>query len=326
MMNERITVVVPSYNCAQWLPRCIDSLLAQTYENLEIIVVDDGSSDNTPEVLADYTSRFPNVRSLRKTNGGEYAARLSGVEIAQGDWIGFVDADDEVEPQMYQRLLENAHKYGAQISHCGFKVIYQDGKVEYLQNTGMVRPQDRETALRDLLEEVYVENGLPNKLFRKELFQGLKKKMDFSIVNNGDLLMNYYLFEKAERAIFEDVCPYHYLIRQGSASRQRVNRNILFDPIRVRQIILEICAPEMREDARRALARMCLVSYRRVVMEDRKTYAQERKEVRTLVKAQLPYVSVLPKRNGMLVRLISVAPWLFDMLYPVVARLLRRAE
>lgn len=324
MGKELISVVIPAYNCARWLPRCIDSLLSQTYQNLEIIVVDDGSEDNTKEVMAQYSARFPNVKAVRKKNGGEYAARLTGVEHATGEWIGFVDADDEVEPEMYQRLLENAHAHNAQISHCGFKVIYPDGKIDYLQNTGILRPQDRRTALRDLLEEVIVENGLPNKMFRRDLFPGVKERMDFSIVNNGDILMNYYLFEKADKAVFEDICPYHYLIRQGSASRRKLNSHIIYDPIRVRQIILDECEPEMRDDARRALARMCLVSYRQLVMEDKTEYAEDRKKVRELIAEQLPYTAILPKRNGLLVKMIAYAPWLFDIMYPVGAKILGR--
>lgn len=324
MNTEWISVIVPSYNCAKWLPRCLDSLLEQTYSELEIIVVDDGSSDNTKEVLSAYTKKFPQIKAIRKENGGECAARLTGLEYASGSWIGFVDADDAVEPDMFERLLQNANTYHADISHCGFTVIYADGKREYLHNTGMIRQQDRVTALKDLLEERYVENGLPGKLFRRELFEGLAEKMDVSIVNNGDLLMNYYLFEKARCAIFEDVCPYHYLIRMGSASRRKLNGHILYDPIRVRQILLENCEPQMREDVRRALARMCLVSYRRLAMESRKEYQEDRKKVRNLISEQLPYVHLLPKRNAMLVRMIASAPWLFDCLYPAAAKILGR--
>lgn len=323
MEKEKITVVVPAYNCAEWLPRCIESLLAQTHDNMEIVVVDDGSKDNTREVLEKYTAQYANVKAIHKQNGGEYAARLTGVEQADGAWIGFVDADDEVEPQMYARLLENAKRYDADISHCGFKVIYPDGKIDYLHNTGMLRVQDRETALRDLLEEVIVENGLTNKLFKKELFVGIQEKMDFSIVNNGDMLMNYFLFEKAKQAVFEDVCSYHYLIRQGSASRQKLNRHIIYDPIRVRQIIVDVCTPEMQEDARRALARMCLVSYRQLVMEKGEEYDLDREQVRKYIRQQLPHTKVLPPRNALLIHLISRAPWIFDVLYPPFEKLFR---
>ena len=324
MNNALISVVIPAYNCAQWLPRCLDSILNQTYPNLEIIVVNDGSKDNTEEVLKSYTEAHENVKLVNKKNGGEYAARMTGMEHASGDWIGFVDADDEIEPSMYERLMENACKYDADISHCGFKVIYPDGKIDYLQNTGMLRVQDRHTALCDLLEERFVENGLPNKLFKKELFAGMKEKMDFSIVNNGDLLMNYYLFENAKQAVFEDICPYHYLIRQGSASRSKLNRHIIYDPIRVRQIIFDHCDPTMKADARKALARMCLVSYRLLAMETGKEYDEDRKRVRALIREQLPYCDVLPRRNAVLVKLISKAPWVFDMLYPTFERLFRK--
>ena len=92
----------------------------------------------------------------------------------------------------------------------------------------------------------------------------------------------------------------------------------------MRQIILDQCAPEMRDDARRALARMCLVSYRQIVMEDRKEYAEDLKKVRALIAEQLPYAAVIPLRNRMLIRMIAAAPWMFDFLYPIAARILGR--
>ena len=323
MQDNMISVIIPAYNCAQWLPRCLESLLNQTYPNLEIIVVNDGSKDNTIEVMTDYTDRYEHVKLITKKNGGEYAARVTGVEHARGSWVAFVDADDEVDPDMYERLMRNAQTYNAQISHCGFKMVYSDGKIVYLHNTGELRIQNRETALRDLLEEIIVENGLPGKLFRKELFVGIKERMDFSIVNNGDMLMNYYLFEKIETAVFEDFCPYHYLQRQGSASRQKLNKHIIYDPIRVRQILVDHCTDEMRNDVRCALARMCLISYRRIAMESRAEYREDREKVRELIAQQLPYAHLLPKRNAVLVKLISRAPWVFDLLYPPFEKMFR---
>lgn len=324
-MNENmISVIIPSYNSALWLPRCLDSLLAQTWKNMEIIVVNDGSTDNTCQVMEAYTSRYDHVRLVTKKNGGEYAARITGVEHAQGNWIAFVDSDDEAEPWMYERLLENALKYDADISHCGFKVVYPNGKVEYQQNTGKVYLQDRNTGLRDLLEEVIMENGLPGKLYKKSLFPGIKEQMDFSIVNNGDMLMNYYLFEKAEKLVLDDVCPYHYLIREGSASRKKLNLHIIYDPIRVRQILVEHASPEMKDDARRALARMCLISYRRLAMEKEREYDPDRKKVEELIRQQLPYVDLLPGRNALLIKLISKAPWVFNLLYPPFEKMFRQ--
>lgn len=326
MHGDLISVIVPAYNNAPWLPRCLDSLLAQTYPNMEILVVNDGSTDDTIAALEAYTAGSSRIRAIHQENGGVTRARLRGVAEAKGDWIGFVDGDDEVEPQMYARLLDNAKTHKADISHCGFQVIDPDGQVSYLHNTQILCRQDRLTALRDLLEERIVEPSLCTKLFKRSLFDDLENKMDASIKNNEDMLMNYYLFEKADTAVFEDVCPYHYLLRRGSASRSRLNRHIVYDPIRVRQRILDTCIPEMREDAHRALARMCLVSYRQLVMEKGKEYAQDRIEVRRLIAQQLPYVDLLPKRNALLVKMISTIPWAFDLTYAVYDRLTNKRK
>lgn len=325
MMEELISVVVPAYNCAPWLPRCLDSLLNQTYRNLEIIVVNDGSNDNTKEVLEDYASRFPQIMAVHQQNMGECAARISGVDVASGGWIGFMDSDDEVEPNMYEMLYKNACSHGTDISHCGYKVIFSNGRVDYQHNSRQIKIQDTHTGLKDLLEEKIMEMSVCNKLYKKELFKGIREWMDFSIVINGDMLMNYYLFSRAEKSVLEDVCPYHYLIRQGSLSRRRMNHNLIYDPIRVRQYIVDHCTPDMKEDALRALTRMCLVCYRRLVIEpEREEYLEDMKNLRNLIREQLEYVPLLPRRNGLLVQMISYVPWVFDILYPLFERLFRK--
>lgn len=324
MKENLISVIVPAYNCESWLPGCLDSLLAQTYPYLEIIVVNDGSRDATAEILDRYAGEYPQIRAIHQENGGVTSARLRGAAESRGSWIGFADADDMAAPELYERLLENALQCDADISHCGFQVVNPDGSVQLLHGTAIKKQQDRQTGLRDLLEEKLVEPSLCSKLFRRELFAGLRQKMDPSIKNNEDMLMNYFLFAQARQSVFEDVCLYHYLIHPGSASRRKLNRNLIYDPIRVRQMILDHCEPEIRDDARRALARMCLVSYRQVIMESTGEYNRDRRELQTLIRQQLPYVKLLPLRNGLLVRLISVAPWAFDFAYRSFARLTGR--
>lgn len=326
MEKEQISVVVPAYNSAPWLPGCLDSILAQTHEMLEVIVVDDGSSDDTWQILQEYAAKDSRILPIHQKNGGVTAARLRGVRAATGQWIGFVDGDDVLEPEMYARLLRNALERDAQISHCGFQVCYPDGSREYQHGTGILKLQDRNTALRDLLEEKIVEPSLCSKLFRRELFLGLEENMDTSLKNNEDMLMNYYLFARADRAVFEDICPYHYLIHPGSASRRKLNEHLIYDPIRVRQIILDHCDPELKDDARRALARMCLVAYRQLAVEAPGEYREDRKKVRGLIRQQLPYGRVLPGRNRILVGLISWAPWAFEGLFRVYARLSGRGK
>ena len=98
MNGKTISVIVPAYNIAPWISRSLDSLLAQTHRDLEILVVDDGSSDNIRAILEEYTAKHTNIRAVYKENGGVTSARLRGVEEATGDWIAFMDGDDYVEP------------------------------------------------------------------------------------------------------------------------------------------------------------------------------------------------------------------------------------
>ena len=327
MNGETISVIVPAYNIASWLPRSLDSLLAQTHKNLEIIVVDDGSADNVREVLADYTARYPNIKAIHKENGGVTSARLRGVREATGDWIGFMDGDDYVEPQMYARLLENALGADADISHCGHQILFSDGRREYVHKSENVRVQDHRTALWELLDNREVSLSLCTKLYRRCLFQGIEAWTDTSIKYNEDLLMNYYLFDKAERSVFEGNCPYHYILRQDSASCKGISENYIFDPIRVRQLLLERCAPEMQQAVQQALIRNLLFNYAQLdVHPDRKNLKDFRIRVRGLLLEQQPHFGLLSLRNKVLAAMICKAPWTFRIAYGTFVALFQREE
>lgn len=325
-MEERISVVVPAYNNAPWLPRCLDSLLAQTHQELEIIVVNDGSTDDTGAVLDGYAAKYPNIRPIHKENGGVTSARLRGVAAATGSWIGFIDGDDEIQPEMYAHLLENARKYGADISHCGHQILFPDGRVAYVHGSGVLRQQDHLTGVRDLLDGGLVDSSLCTKLYRRELFEGLAEKMDPAIKNNEDYLMNYHLFSMAKSSVFEDFCPYHYILRRGSASYRQLNRHSLFDPIRVRQGILTGAPEELQADARIALMRNLLFAYGQLALTPGRQYDGWRQEVRGLIKEQKPYFGLLSLRNRILSQMICMAPWSFRLAYGLYVNLFQREE
>ncbi|MBQ8044624.1 MAG: glycosyltransferase, partial [Clostridia bacterium] len=100
--TDKISVIVPAYNIEEYLSRCLDSILNQTYENIEIIVVNDGSKDNTEKVIKEYARKDSRVKLISKVNEGVTKARLTGMKAAEGDWIGFVDGDDTIAPEMYE--------------------------------------------------------------------------------------------------------------------------------------------------------------------------------------------------------------------------------
>ena len=323
-MEPIISVIVPVYNLEKDLPRCLDSILAQTHPALEVIAVDDGSRDGSRAVLEDYARRDSRVRPIFKENGGVTSARLRGLAESTGEWVGFVDGDDEIEPDMYERLLENARKFGADISHCGYQMVFSDGRVNYFHNSGVIRKQDSDTAIRDLLEGTLVEPGLCNKLYRRGLFRGLQMPTDIRI--NEDLLMNYYLFKAAGHAVFEDWCPYHYIIREGSATRSKLNEHKLYDPIRVKELILQDCAEALRPDAERALVNTCIYTYCGTVFDSSELSNRAAKDLCRTMADHRGALSALPKRTRVLGELILRTPHIFRLLYPVYVRFFQKSK
>jgi glycosyltransferase involved in cell wall biosynthesis len=324
-MEPILSVIVPSYNNAPWLGRCLDSILNQSFRELEVVVVDDGSADESPALIREYEAKDSRLRGFLQENAGVTAARLAGVARARGQWVTFVDSDDFIEPDMYARLLANAAEFDADITHCGQKMIYSDGRVDYYYNTGERWQQDRLTGLRELLEEKRIEPGLCNKAFRRELFVGLEEWMDWSIKNNEDLLMNFYLFGRAKQSVFEDFCPYQYLIREGSASRRKLNAHLIHDPIRVKEIILDRCEPELKDDAIRAMAETCLYVYAKLALDSDSGLNAHRKTVEQKILGLKPHLSILPKKNALLVRLVCVSPAAFKLVYRIYAFLLHKS-
>lgn len=290
-MDEKISVVIPAYNLQACLGATLDSVLAQTYRNLEVIVVNDGSADATAEVMEAYAAKDPRIKTVHKENGGVTSARLRGVAEATGSYIGFVDGDDYIEPRMYERLMENLKTHGAEISHCGYQMVFPS-RVDYYYNTGKVLVQKEKQGCTDLLNGYFIEPGLWNKLYKKELFTGLVAWMDRSIRINEDLLMNFYLFRKAETAVFEDICPYHYILRKGSAATSRLNAHKLQDPLRVLHLLLEETAeePEWTGILERRLAYQLLNTATLGLGDQKKLIAPVRKNAQRELRERLPAI------------------------------------
>lgn len=325
-MVDRISVIVPVYNNGPWLPQCLESLSSQTYDDLEIIVVNDGSTDDSASIIAAFCEKSPKIKGVHQENQGVTAARLRGLAEASGEWIGFVDGDDTIAPTMYARLLDNAKAYAADISHCGYRKTHPDGTGEDHGGSGVIFPQENYAGLRELLEGHRIEPGLCTKLFRRRLFAGLEAWMDFSIKNNEDLLMNFYLFRQAEKTVFEDSCLYYYRSRPGSASRSRLNDHRIHDPIRVRQRILTECPPEFKPTAHQALLRCQLYVYALLCLEKEKAFSRQRRNVRKGILDQRRYFSLLSPRNQILCHMVCGCPWLFRIAFCAYVAIVRRGH
>ncbi len=234
MKNAVVSIIIPAYNIENYIEKTLDSVLVQTYGNLEVIIVNDGSKDNTASIIDSFAQKDSRIKVIHKENGGVTSARLAGISVATGDYIGFVDGDDYIEPNMFELLVNNAIKYNADISHCGYQMVFPN-RVDYYYNTGKIVEQDNIKGINDLLRGEFIEPGLVNKLYRRDLVKSFVESdiMDKSIKINEDLLMNYYLFKSAKKSVFQDVCPYHYMVRKGSAATSAINEHKLKNPLTV---------------------------------------------------------------------------------------------
>ena len=322
-MKDLISVVIPAYNIAQYLPATLDSILAQTHENLEIIVVNDGSKDGTGSVIDRYAAMDHRIRAIHKENGGVTSARLRGLDEATGEWIGFVDGDDLIEPDMYARLLENALKYDADISHCGYRMVFPS-RVDYYYNTGRLLEQDHHAGLKDLVEGRFIEPGLVIKLYRRSLFEGLTGRMDTSIKTHEDVLMNYWLFKASRKSVYEDVCPYHYVLRPGSASSSKLNLNKLRDPLKVSRAIYADAEDPLRPTALARMARQLISGASMDAAVQPELVKPYRRECRSELRRRLGDIlrcSAAGSKLKLMALVSAICPWGYGLVHKLYARI-----
>lgn len=321
---EKISVIVPVYNIERYVERCVRSIMGQTYPCLEIILVNDGSTDTSAEVVNNLAKEDERIKVVHKANGGLPSARLAGMAAATGEWLTFVDGDDEIEQDMYARLMKNAREHDADISHCGFVMVFPEGEKKYFHNSGAVRVQDTLTGLRDLLEESQIQPSVCTKLYKRGLLEKLDGKYTEDIWNNEDMLLNFYVFGRSRKSVFEDFCPYRYMLRDGSLSRRKPNAHTIYDPIKVKERILNDCPPELRKDLLQATASTCLFSYAQLCRGMEKEFARDRKKVRGIIRGQLKNIRSLSLKNGIMVVIVSFVPFVFHWVYGFYYRFVKK--
>ena len=214
-MNEKISVIVPVYKVEPHLRRCVDSILAQSYTNLEIILVDDGSPDNCPAICDEYAEKDDRVRVIHKPNGGLSDARNAGLDIATGEWLSFIDSDDWIEPSMYETLMRNANQHGAQISIGGVfdELMTKNGIVVKKTTAGKsITTESREKldAIRHFLTHSW---SAWDKIYRREVFDGIRYPVGEI---NEDEAIALRLLNNCDRVVYTNEPFYHYISRPES--------------------------------------------------------------------------------------------------------------
>lgn len=215
-MKELVSVVVPIYNVEDYLEKCIQSIQKQTYENLEIILVDDGATDRCGELCDEYARYDGRIRVVHKVNGGLSDARNAGIEIATGKYFVFIDSDDYIHPQMIELLYGSIKDQDAQIAVCGFQSVKEDEHVEQekLQDVTTVLIEKEEDRLEYFMEKTYGEFTVAwNKMYPAELFKEIRYPKGKI---HEDEFTTYRLLEKVKRVAYIKE-PLYYYVQRGSS-------------------------------------------------------------------------------------------------------------
>ncbi len=244
---ELISVIVPIYKVEKYLRRCIESILNQTYKNLEIILVNDGSPDNCRDICIEYSRLYDNIHYYEKSNGGLSDARNYGIERATGKYIGFIDSDDYICDNFYSVLYSDMINNNADISCVSYIEKFDDDFDNYKSDnnaTDSVEVFDRYSAIELLFSFDKFQNFAWNKLYRSELFENIRYPVG---KNMEDLGTTYKLFLKSNRITFNKNKLYYYIQRDGSILHNR-NRKYYIDKLALtvnRYVELKKIYPEM---------------------------------------------------------------------------------
>lgn len=229
-MDKRISVIVPVYNVEAYLNRCVDSILAQSFGQLEIILVDDGSTDRSPAICDRYAGQDERIRVIHKENGGLSDARNAGLRIATGEYIGFVDSDDWIEPDMYKDMYEAAVKYDAQVAVCRYAEVYKDRVVDGSQGDVVLLNRNEVLDIYICEHPQYkIYNSVWSKLFCRKVIEDLQFPKGR---NSEDIVFTTKAFCRLEHCVYLDRAYYNYVReREGSIMNGFSGERMLRDEI-----------------------------------------------------------------------------------------------
>ncbi len=221
---QRISVIIPIFNMEQFLPRCVDSILNQTYRELEIILVNDGSTDSSPDICDDYARQDERIKVIHKPNGGVSSARNAGLDIATGNYISFVDPDDWIAEDMYQKLTEylavdevdiirfDATRKGENLDWLPFEGLYRDDKLE----TEVILPMIGS----EKFGGTFILGVLWIHLFKRELIEGNKVRFNEKLRRCEDRLFTISAMIFARKMLFVRDSLYYYEVYDESLSNR----------------------------------------------------------------------------------------------------------
>lgn len=220
--NELISVIIPVFNTEKYLVRCLNSVLIQSYTNLEIILIDDGSMDKSYEICKKYANLDKRIKVIKQENGGASKARNKGISIAKGKYIGFVDSDDIIDKDMFKILYNNMINYNADLSICE---VTRFNTEPIFNHSNETKIYNKEEALKVLLEDKKICSYSVNKLCKKELIKNIKYPEGKLQEDVGTI---YKFITNANKIVYTDSKLYGYFTRPGSVTKT-LKKDFIYD-------------------------------------------------------------------------------------------------
>lgn len=254
-VNPLISVIVPVYNVAEYLPECVDSIINQTYTNLEIILVDDGSTDDCPRICDAYASKDSRIRVIHKENGGLSDARNAGLDICTGELIGFVDSDDFIDKNMYFKLYNASIKHTSDVSVCHY-INDENGKCDQSKFACTMVLNSK----YDMIHQVFSGGGgtlsACLKLYKHSIFDEVRFPKGR---NYEDAYIILSVIENASRMVVIPDNLYFYRKRIGSITKTDIWNDKMWDGIFVYKHVLEVLKNNYPDLQNEGIRRLCWV-------------------------------------------------------------------
>ncbi len=221
--RDLISIIIPIYNVENYLEKCLDSVIKQTYDNIEIILIDDGSEDKSKQICDNYVKLDSRIKVIHKNNEGVSKARNIGIDMSKGKFITFVDSDDYIDINYIEVLYELAIKNKSDIVICGVKDEDNDGNIVNISNE-IITELNKKEILKELLNEKYFFSVCWAKLYKRDRIGDIRFNENMKIAEDLEFL--YKLLDNIN-AVYVDTTKklYHFLIREGSATRKGFNEN-----------------------------------------------------------------------------------------------------
>jgi len=219
-----LSIIIPVYNVEKYLEKCIESVLAQTYLDWELILVNDGSTDGCPAICDAYAQKDERIKVIHKENGGQGSARNRALDICKGEYIAFLDSDDYIDPEMYSVMMEALIRTDSDVSMCGLKT-HSGVRISYPKISGEeVVINGAEEILRHYFLTPYVTGAPVDKVYRRALFEDIRYPEG---VAREDVYIMHRVLGKCKKAVHTGKCFYNYIIREGSSEHQEFSPKFL---------------------------------------------------------------------------------------------------